>query len=70
MTYMKTKVAAAVVALEARINARLDAQSAAQPQYLTTTTGLGISEAVRMSLAHYYHASACNKRLRCGTWPH
>lgn len=41
---------------ESRINARLDAHAAAQLQYLTATTGLGVSEVVRASLAHYYQA--------------
>lgn len=50
MTYMSATTA------DARINARLDAQSAAQLEYLTATTGLGVSEVVRASLAYYYEA--------------
>ena len=50
MTYMSSTTA------DARINARLDAQSAAQLEYLTATTGLGVSEVVRASLAYYYQA--------------
>lgn len=50
MTYMSTSTN------DARINARLDAQSAAQLAYLTATTGLGVSEVVRVSLAYYYQA--------------
>lgn len=53
MAYMKP---AAAPATESRINARLDAHAAAQLDYLTATTGLGISEVVRASLAHYYQA--------------
>lgn len=41
---------------DSRINARLDAHATAQLQYLTATTGLGVSEVVRISLAHYYEA--------------
>ncbi len=41
---------------DVRINARLDAKAAAQLHYLTATTGLGVSEVVRASLAHYYQA--------------
>ncbi len=41
---------------DARINARLDGKAAAQLHYLTATTGLGVSEVVRASLAHYYQA--------------
>ena len=53
MTYMKP---AAPPATDSRINARLDAHAAAQLHYLTATTGLGVSEVVRASLAHYYQA--------------
>jgi hypothetical protein len=53
MAYMKSSPASAT---ESRINARLDAHATAQLQYLTATTGLGVSEVVRASLAHYYQA--------------
>ena len=55
MTYVRSKARPSTVA-EPRINARLDTQACAQLAYLTATTGLGISEVVRMSLAHYYRA--------------
>lgn len=53
MAYMKPAVPPVT---DSRINARLDAHAAAQLHYLTATTGLGISEVVRASLAHYYQA--------------
>lgn len=37
-----------------KINARLGAGAAAQLRALTRKTGLGISEIVRLSLAHYH----------------
>lgn len=37
-----------------KINARLGASAAAQLHALTRKTGLGISEIVRLSLAHYH----------------
>jgi hypothetical protein len=37
-----------------KINARLGASSVAQLKALTRETGLGVSEIVRMSLAHYH----------------
>ncbi len=37
-----------------KINARLSASAAAQLNALTRKTGLGISEIVRLSLAHYH----------------
>lgn len=55
MTYMKS-TAIAATGPESRINARLDAQSAAQLDYLVATTGLGVSEIVRAGLAHFYRA--------------
>lgn len=39
-----------------RINARLDADSGRQLQYLMETTGLSVSDLVKASLAHYYEA--------------
>ena len=59
MAYMKivrahTRHPESVASPDARINARLDAQAASQLDYLTTTTGMGVSEVVRASLAHYY----------------
>ncbi len=61
MAYMRSNVS------EARINARLDEQAAAQLDYLVTTTGLGVSEVVRASLAHYYSAQ---RLLRPPALPH
>lgn len=55
MTYMKSTAIPAAVS-ESRINARLDAQAAAQLDYLVATTGLGVSGVVRASLAHFYQA--------------
>jgi len=37
-----------------RVNARLDDESANHLEYLTQTTGLGISHVLRESVAHYY----------------
>jgi hypothetical protein len=39
-----------------KINARLGAGSVAQLKALTRETGLGVSEIVRVSLAHYHEA--------------
>lgn len=55
MTYMRS-TANSSANPESRINARLDAQTAAQLDYLVATTGLGVSEIVRASLAHFYEA--------------
>ncbi len=59
MAYMnvaRAKPPKVVAVSDVRINARLDAQAAAQLDYLTTTTGMGVSEVVRTSLAQYYTA--------------
>lgn len=53
---MKSNAAAVEVVAKSCINAGFDAQSAARLHCLTATTGLGISEVVCASLAHYDHA--------------
>lgn len=37
-----------------RVNARLDDEARTQIEYLTTATGLGVSQVVRESVAVYY----------------
>ena len=37
-----------------RVNARLDAVSEQQLEYLLETTGLGVSDVLKASIGHYY----------------
>ncbi len=39
-----------------RVNARLDEETERQLKFLVETTGLGVSDVVKSSLAHYYQA--------------
>jgi hypothetical protein len=39
-----------------RVNARLDDESERQMKFLVEATGLGVSDVVKTSLAHYYQA--------------
>jgi hypothetical protein len=48
-----------------RVNARLDDESERQLEFLVETTGLGVSDVLKTSLAHYYRVvrSASPARL-------
>jgi hypothetical protein len=45
-----------------RVNARLDAESQRQLEYLRETTGAGVSDVLKASLAHYYAAVSAARR--------
>jgi hypothetical protein len=45
-----------------RVNARLDGEYQQQIEFLTHSTGLGVSDVLRASVAHYYaHVRGANK---------
>ncbi len=45
-----------------RVNARLDAESQRQLDYLRETTGAGVSDVLKASLEHYYAAVRAARR--------
>ncbi|MBS0444914.1 MAG: hypothetical protein JSR59_03085 [Proteobacteria bacterium] len=45
-----------------RVNARLDGEYQQQIEYLTHSTGMGVSDVLRASVAHYYaHVRGADK---------
>ena len=47
-----------------RVNARLDAESQRQLEYLLEATGSGVSDVLKASLAHYYAAVRADRAPR------
>jgi hypothetical protein len=47
-----------------RVNARLDAESQRQLEYLVEATASGVSDVLKASLAHYYSAIRANRAPR------
>ncbi len=49
-----------------RVNARFDGEYAKQMEFLSEATGLGVSEVLKASVAHYYQMvrSSAQPRLR------
>jgi len=47
-----------------RVNARLDAESRRQLEYLLEATGSGVSDVLKASLAHYYSQVRANRTPR------
>ena len=47
-----------------RVNARLDAESQRQLEYLLEATGDGVSDVLKASLAHYYSTVRANQAPR------
>jgi len=47
-----------------RVNARLDAESRRQLEYLVEATQSGVSDVLKASLAHYYSAVRANRPPR------
>ena len=47
-----------------RVNARLDAETHRQLEYLLEATGSGVSDVLKASLAHYYQKVRADQRPR------
>ena len=49
-----------------RVNARFDGEYARQMEFLTEATGLGVSEVLKASVAHYYKVVSAGGQSRLG----